>query len=578
MGSVLVLAALLMWAASWYEQLQVNNLAIYPAKSIVTMVDEGERFEAIAVENGIVVALGTLAELEEQFSSARVDPRFSERVIYPGFIDPHVHLMLAAIQYATKMAPPWDMPVGGKVIKALKTPDEFLKRLEEIVSYESQDDPIIVYGYHDLVHGRIDRDMLDAISPDKALIVWHYSSHDLYLNSAALEWVEITPAMSELYEGVDLDEAGRLTGRIYEDAAKSLLGKLSKVLLDPRAIRRGYQRFASLLEQGGVTTVAELGYGLFNEFVENTHLLVNWRSVSRSGFRVYLVPEYRALEKQYGTAAVERVQRWVSGEDWVPAPVLPQVKFFSDGAFYSQTMRLTEPGYLAGQSVGTQGLWVTPPESLTNFIKPFWDAGLGVRVHSNGDASQVAVLDTLAELRQTDKDLRFVIEHAGIFSPESVRRAAELGAAISAASHYVYYLGDSLQAPLESPRNEWILPLASHFAAENKVTVHSDAPLAPPLPLVAASVHVTRAVREGGVLNPEQALTRFQALRTITSDAAYALGLEHEIGTLAIGRKADLTILQSDPMSVGADDWPEINIIARIVAGKLHLNNDTVTR
>jgi len=169
----------------------------------------------------------------------------------------------------------------------------------------------------------------------------------------------------------------------------------------------------------------------------------------------------------------------VAGEIETPAPVLPQVKFFTDAAFYSQTMRVSEPGYLSGQSEGTQGLWVIQPDNIAPTIQPYWDAGLAVRIHSNGDAAQSATLDALAELRPTAPDRKFIFEHAGLFSPEQVTRAADLGAGVSAASHYVFYLGEAYQSPLGPERGNWILPLASLSAAGVPVTLHSGAPLAP---------------------------------------------------------------------------------------------------
>ncbi len=101
------------------------------------------------------------------------------------------------------------------------------------------------------------------------------------------------------------------------------------------------------------------------------------------------------------------------------------------------------------------------------------------------------------------------------------------------------------------------------------VTLHSDAPLAPPYPLRAASVHLTRATREGIAYMPREALDRQTALAAITINAATALGLEGEIGSIAPGKLADFTILDSNPLETPGEDWPEIGVWGVVLGGEL---------
>lgn len=541
---------------------------IYPA-TVITMDDAQPMAEAVAVREGQIQAVGTLDELVGALPGAVVDPQFADQVITPGFIDPHIHMALSSIQYAVPLTPPWAMAGPEGMIDGLPTREAFMSRLRELDAAAPDGEPLIAYGFHDLVHGDLTRADLDAITTDRPLIVWHYSSHDFYLNSAALSWANIDASLHDRFEGVPLGSDGAPTGRVFEDAVPFLLQSVGPLIMAPDVLERGLANFSGLLRQGGVTTVADLGYGIFSFAIEDANIASNWISPQHSGYRVYLVPEYRALERRFGEDRVQAVADFVSGTQPTPAPVLPQVKFFTDAAFYSQTMRVSEPGYLAGQSQGSQGLWVIEPEALAETIRPYWDAGFGVRIHSNGDAAQEATLNALAELRIDDADRRFVFEHAGLFSPDQVARAATLNATVSAASHYVFYLGEVYQTPLGDPRGSWILPLNSLSEAGVPVTLHSDAPLAPPLPLRAASIHMTRATREGGTLTPAERLSAQEALESITIDAAYALGLEAELGSIAVGKRADFTILDANPLETPGADWPEIGIWGVMLAGEL---------
>ncbi|HFB54940.1 MAG TPA: amidohydrolase, partial [Hellea balneolensis] len=107
-------------------------------------------------------------------------------------------------------------------------------------------------------------------------------------------------------------------------------------------------------------------------------------------------------------------------------------------------------------------------------------------------------------------------------------------------------------------------------AAGMPTTMHSDAPLAPPSPLTAASVHMTRATRQGGVSTPSEKLTPQQALRAVTLDAAWSLGLEDEIGSLEVGKRADFTVLDQNPFDRPAQDWDDIPVWGVVLDGHIH--------
>lgn len=549
------------------EQTQ-SGAVIYAGADILTMAGNDVRPEAVVVRDGRIAGVGAFEVLVAANPDAIVDNTFAGKTLLPGLIDPHMHVLLGAMMYGQAFAPPWPMAMPGGAMAGYQGRDAFLARVAEIVADAPPDgSPIIVYGYHNLVQGNLDRRDLDRIVSDRPLLVWHYSGHDFYLNSAALTAIGATPETLESFHGVGYLADGSLNGRIYEDAAFLVVDKMSDALFGQEVLQRGIDKYFEIMRQSGITTAADLGYGIFGRALENQIISMVW-APERTGFNLYLVPEYRAMRREFGDDAPQAILELVSGERPAPAPVLPSVKFFTDAAYYSQTMRLSPPGYLAGQSEGTSGLWVTEPDALVPTLQPIVDAGLGIHIHSNGDAAQAATLAALANLRATGFTGKFVIEHGGLFSPEQVVLAGRLNAMVSVASHYVHYMSTIYAEPLGHTRADWITPVGSLSRAGSIIALHSDAPLAPPDPLRAGSVHMTRETREGGVYVASEALTPQQALEAVTINAAYILGLEQEIGTIEAGKRADFTILEANPLELAAQDWPEIGVWGVVLNGR----------
>ena len=546
-----------------------TDVTIYRAQTILTMNEAQPQAQAIAVRGDKIVGVGSTAQLRADFKGAVIDETFQDKTIVPGLIDPHIHMILGAMMYAKPFAPPWDVETPKGTIKGLPDRESFLTRIAEIERAHAGAKPLVIYGYHNLVHGALSRHDLDKITSARPLIIWHYSGHDFYLNSKALAYAKVDASWAEKFEGVPLGKDGLPTGRVYEDAVFDFLTNVGPLFLGPVDIQRGFDGLENMFAQSGVTAVAEMGYGLFGVGLEDSYYKALLGKDART--KIYLVPEHRAFTHEFGDDVIPTIFTMVEDTKDTWPRVLPQIKLFTDAAFYSQTMRLKDPGYTGGQSKGHKGLWVMGPDVLADIMRPYWQAGLDIHIHSNGDAAQDATLDAFAAVQSTNakEGQRLVIEHGGLIRPAQIVRAKELGIGLSVASHYVYYMGEIYEDAI-GERVKYMTPLASSIKAGLPTTMHSDAPLAPPSPLTAASVHMTRATWQGGVSTPSEKLTATQALRAITLDAAWSLGLEDEIGSLEIGKQADFTILGANPLETKPEDWPNIEIWGVILDGVKH--------
>jgi predicted amidohydrolase YtcJ len=187
--------------------LKVNQGAtmidVYLAKAIITLNPSLPEATAIAIRDGEILEVGNVESLSPWLirDDHQIIETFKDCVIVPGFIDPHLHPAMAAVilpmHFITAM--PWSLPWCD--VPASLTPGAFDQEMQRI--NESADDEILIFwGHHDLWHGLMNRDRLDAIDAKRPIVAWNRSFHELHMNSACMAQLGITEPRSTLLAGV----------------------------------------------------------------------------------------------------------------------------------------------------------------------------------------------------------------------------------------------------------------------------------------------------------------------------------------------------------------------------------------
>ncbi|MEO2043931.1 MAG: amidohydrolase family protein, partial [Nitrospinaceae bacterium] len=245
-----------------------------------------------------------------------------------------------------------------------------------------------------------------------------------------------------------------------------------------------------------------------------------------------------------------------------------RVKLFTDGAFFAQVAQLLEPGYIDGH----QGEWLSTPEQFEENTRVFWNKGYAIHVHCTGDLGLELAVDTLEKMQEEKPRFNhgFTIEHFGFSTPEQVFRLSKLGANISANVYYVHELSEIYSNDsVGFERASSMARIGSSFREGITTTLHSDFTMAPAQPLMSMWVAVNRINEKGNLMCEEERITPQQGLEAITINAARVLGLDHEIGSIRAGKKADFTILEEDPLNIDPIKIKDIDIKATVFEGKV---------
>jgi len=538
---------------------------VYYNGDILTMEgDKATYAEAVVVKDGKILFVGKEDEAMQQAGEGHKMVDLEGKTLMPGFVEPHVHPSIAASILPNEIIAPYDWVLPTETKKGVIGHDAYIKALTESVQKNAKADEVYwVWGYHQLWHGDLSRDMLNKISKDKPIAVLHRSFHEVFLNDKAIELMQLKEADFKGNPQVDWKK-----GHFFEGGWLGLVPKIAKWFIVPERYSKGLELMTQLIQKNGITTVAEPGFPSSDFNLE--YNLLKKEMDKNPPYSVYLIGNGTQLYGMNGNSN-EKAKAYMEAlpEKYNTSNIMflpKQVKLFSDGAIYSQLMRM-EGGYTDGH----QGEWMTPLDLLKAQIKFYWDAGYKIHVHANGDQGIQQVLDYVAENVKTNprKDHRLTLHHMGYFSDKQAAQVSELGIEASVNPYYLWALADKYaEKGLGKERGENLVRIKSLTSRGVPVSFHSDFAMAPIEPLTLAWTAVNRVTSQKSKFSQDQRIDAYTALKGITITSARALNLENEIGSIKVGKMADFTILAENPLKIDPNKIKDIKVLGTVYRGK----------
>uniref|UniRef100_A0A0G4HZX0 Amidohydrolase 3 domain-containing protein n=1 Tax=Chromera velia CCMP2878 TaxID=1169474 RepID=A0A0G4HZX0_9ALVE len=508
------------------------NLLVYNASRIYTGRSETDVVEAFcADEKGKIVHAGALNETESICGGNSRTVDAAGHFVFPGFIDSHAHVMLLG----TVLTRP--------DLQSTQSPEEVVEILKEHVRLKnlSETEWLEAFGWNQekWVSGEFpSRSDLDFAFPETPVWLTRIDGHAGWANSKALEMAGELP--SEDPEGGEIIRFsnGTPTGVLLDNAMAFVSDKIP----EPTDSRREERLRAALEECGrnGVTGVMEAGLFDSKGLDLYQHAVGGgWFSIRNHAMRLGAEekPSDGMIETEDGLLHVKAV------------------KFFLDGALGSRGAALLEP---YSDALNTSGILLYSGEELFNLTREWTVAGFQVGIHAIGDAAAKVVLDVYEKLGnesgrgigKTSAEMRMRLEHAQIMEETDVHRLIRLGVIPTIQPQFIgdwTFAEDRLGKERAKGRGYLWQTFLDKGALH--LPLGSDFPIEKVRPLQSMYNAVTRKDSKGlpeGGWNPEERLSRFQAFKGFTQDAAFAHFAEETEGLIQPGYWADFVVLDRD--------------------------------
>jgi len=524
---------------------------LYFGGDVYTVDDEAPSAEAVAVRDGRIVAVGSMAGCEAALGPGCERFDLAGRTLLPGFIDTHLHpLMLvyfdmnADLHGVSSMG---DLRERMRESAAGAAPGTWVVGLQ--FDEQDMDDP-----------GMPTRRDLDAACPLNPLMIVKHDGHTVFANTAAILEAGVTASTPDPAGGViDREPDGFPAGIFRENA--SLLIKSKVPIPELGAFQSGAVSSFGRLASCGITsagavmqTDAEGPAGAEGAF-EVPLMTVLLEHVPINLYGLLVSSEIEQVTNAMATPLHDPV---VGAGHRIGG-----VKIYSDGTYGSCTAYMDEP--FADQP-DRRGFLAHDVEEIYRRMVFAHTAGLQVAIHAIGDAGVRTCLD-LYERLLAEHPLsghRHRLEHASQLSERLVERMARLGVVVSTQPMFIHSEKGWLHKRLGAERAKWTYPFRSLIEGGVRVAGASDGPVESVDVLHAMHCCVTR---EG--FEPQQSITPAQAVRMYTIDAAFAQFEEGVKGSITPGKRADMVVLSANPATAPPDGIRDIAVERTVVGGRV---------
>jgi predicted amidohydrolase YtcJ len=507
----------------------------------VYTVDETRPWaEAVAVRGDTIVYVGDEAGVGPFIGPDTVVRDLGDKLMLPGFIEAHMHFMSAA------------STAGVLELNIEQSIDEWLAALEEYAAANPELPIIFGYGFIASAFGDAGphRDMIDPIVPDRPVIIMDEGWHTAWLNTAALEALNVTQDTQDITPGYAYykrDENGDATGYLLEDVA----GRAADILFPPSEdkIVAGLGLMTKVMNSMGITTAFDPSAMEFKmEFIKRT--LDRVSSQGELTVRVFGAATAKTVEDV--DVAVDRAVQWgehIKGDGFH----YNALKIFSDGTLEARTGAMFED--YQGDP-GNSGHTVFTEAQLAKMMTEAASRGIDVHVHALGERAIHESLNAVSVARKAYPDSRthYVLIHLEIVAEQDIPRFAELGVFAQTSPLWFSYDEPGKQFVSEDQfQRYW--PVRSLENAGARLAFGSDFPatglgLAGLNPLLNIEIGHTRQIpgEPDSLVQPRESerLSIESLVRGYTLGPAQMLHLEDQVGSLEVGKKADLIVLDQD--------------------------------
>jgi predicted amidohydrolase YtcJ len=517
--------------------------------------------DAIAVRDGSIVAVGPVGRVRTEVGEHARSIDLAGRCVIPGFVDPHNHFSFAAFEPAMVdcNTPPLD------------TLEAVLEEIARVCAEQPRGAWVRGWGYHAwrvTERRNPTRSELDEAAPDNPFLLIDSTYHAGYANTRALEVCRIDDHTPDPRGGaIEREPGGAATGTLIEAALDlpQMASWSEYIDRDPAAaldlIEASSRRHLALGITGvGDALVLPKALELYRRAAEAGKLLVTVHQLH--GGESFFAPPRLDL-RDAPDLHVEHHRLLRSGT----------LKIFMDAAHPGPGAIDRRHGDCCVEHTGTN--YYSAPEVEALALQAA-EADLNIAIHCLGNCAIDHALDAfeLVRRRHGDKDLRLRIEHAFVAEPRQSRRMAELGLTVVSQPYVAYNWGDEwgseLALPLDDdPDNLRLIPLQSLQDDGVLVAASSDYPCGALSPFEIMWSAVARESRTGASVQAREGVDRLDALRMLTINAAAASGTADEEGSLERGKRANLLIVDVNPLECSLRDLRSASVIATYFDGEL---------
>lgn len=516
---------------------------LFTNADIWTGVEGAERAKTLAIKDDKIVFVGAAGEKFRGEATEVVD--LGGAFVAPGFIDNHVHFIEGGFGLASVN------------LRDAASRAEFTKRIADYAKGLPAGRWVLNGNWDNSLWGGElpTRQWIDSATPETPVFVNRLDGHMALANSAALRAAGVTAATPAPAGGeIVRDAAGEPTG-ILKDAAMDLVVAVIPPMSDAE-LDEAFDRAQAYALERGVVGVNDVGIITIN--ADGLPVFRRARDEGRQKIRIRAFGPLGQWEKRRDLVAAEG-----RGDDMLSWDAL---KGFVDGSLGSTTAWFFEPFTDKPESAG---ITVTDPKDLKRWVKDADAAGLKLAVHAIGDRANDFQLSLYEEVGGADVAARrFRIEHAQHLNADEIARFGRLKVIASMQPYHAIDDGRWAEARIGSERIKGTYAFRSLLDADAILSFGSDWPVAPMDPILGIDAAVNRRTIDGANPDgwvPEQKITPEEALRAYTVANAYANFQEDKLGTLEVGKLADIVVLSADPME--ANDLLSIRVLRTIVGG-----------